>query len=96
MALTKCPDCGREVSTAALSCPGCGRPFSASAVAREVSGGRACPHCGSHAVGKVRGMQGPGEVLICITLFFAFIIPGIVYYVWREATPYCSGCGRRV
>lgn len=27
MALTRCPDCGREVSTAAAACPGCGRPI---------------------------------------------------------------------
>src|SRR5579859_7521420 len=26
MALTTCPDCGREVSTAAPACPHCGRP----------------------------------------------------------------------
>jgi hypothetical protein len=25
--LTKCPDCGREVSQEAWSCPGCGKPF---------------------------------------------------------------------
>ena len=24
MALKKCPECGKDVSTAALSCPGCG------------------------------------------------------------------------
>lgn len=27
MALTKCPDCGRDVSDAAPACPGCGRPI---------------------------------------------------------------------
>lgn len=27
MALMKCPECGREVSTSALSCPGCGYPL---------------------------------------------------------------------
>lgn len=27
MPLTKCPDCGREVSTVAPACPQCGRPF---------------------------------------------------------------------
>ena len=27
MALMKCPDCGREISTLALACPGCGRPM---------------------------------------------------------------------
>ena len=27
MALTTCPDCGRQVSTEAAACPGCGRPM---------------------------------------------------------------------
>jgi TM2 domain-containing membrane protein YozV len=27
MALVKCPDCGRDVSTEAPVCPGCGRPM---------------------------------------------------------------------
>lgn len=26
MALARCPDCGREISTEALACPGCGKP----------------------------------------------------------------------
>ncbi|HMC20905.1 MAG TPA: PH domain-containing protein [Thermoanaerobaculia bacterium] len=29
MALVKCPDCGRDVSTAATTCPQCGRPMAA-------------------------------------------------------------------
>jgi uncharacterized membrane protein YdbT with pleckstrin-like domain len=29
MALVKCPDCGRDVSTAATNCPQCGRPMAA-------------------------------------------------------------------
>src|SRR5712691_4867029 len=29
MALVKCPDCGRDVSTAATACPQCGRPMAA-------------------------------------------------------------------
>lgn len=27
MALIKCPDCSREISTEASACPGCGRPM---------------------------------------------------------------------
>jgi hypothetical protein len=27
MALVRCPDCGRDVSDAAVACPGCGRPM---------------------------------------------------------------------
>ena len=61
-----------------------------------VGGGRACPYCSSHQVGKVRGLQGIGEVLIALILFFLCLIPGIVYYIYMESVPYCSGCGRRV
>jgi DNA-directed RNA polymerase subunit RPC12/RpoP len=59
-------------------------------------GGIACPHCGSHSVGKVRGLQGFGEVSIDLILCFLCLIPGIVYYIYMESVPYCSGCGRRV
>lgn len=34
MALTKCPDCGRDVSTQAAACPGCGHPISAAGAQR--------------------------------------------------------------
>ena len=27
MALTKCPDCGKEISQEAWGCPGCGKPL---------------------------------------------------------------------
>ena len=32
MALVKCPDCGRDVSSAAPTCPNCGRPMADSKV----------------------------------------------------------------
>ena len=97
MPLTNCPDCGKQVSPAALSCPGCGRPMRQVAATQQVSaGGGTCPHCGANAVGKVRGLQGGGEVLLATFLILACLIPGIIYYVCMESVPYCSGCGRRV
>ena len=33
MALTRCEDCGRDVSTEAVACPNCGRPISATSAA---------------------------------------------------------------
>ena len=59
-------------------------------------GGRSCPHCGATAVGRVRGLQGFGEIMTFMVLFFLLMIPGIVYYIYMESVPYCSGCGRRV
>jgi hypothetical protein len=47
-------------------------------------------------VGKVRGLQGVGEVLTAAILVVALLIPGIIYYIYMESVPYCSGCGRRV
>jgi hypothetical protein len=55
----------------------------------------ACPHCGGGPVGKIRGLQGLGEVLAALVLTACGVLPGIVYYVWQEAIPYCTGCGRR-
>jgi predicted RNA-binding Zn-ribbon protein involved in translation (DUF1610 family) len=88
MALERCPDCGEQVSSSAPACPHCGRPIA-------VSGAR-CPFCHASGVGRVRGLQGPLEVLGGIVLLLAFIVPGIVYYIVMESIPYCTSCGRRV
>ena len=72
------------------------QPSVLAVAARKSRGEIACPHCGSHSVGKVRGLQGIGEVFICATLVLLFLIPGIIYYIYIESVPYCSGCGRRV
>jgi hypothetical protein len=36
------------------------------------------------------------EVINGILLLLLFVIPGLVYYIYMESVPYCSGCGRRV
>ncbi|MGF3025726.1 zinc ribbon domain-containing protein [Methylobacterium aquaticum] len=36
MSLTRCPDCGRQVSDRAVSCPNCGRPRAAAGMVRAV------------------------------------------------------------
>ena len=96
MALVKCKDCGKDVSTSALACPTCGCPIRSAPVQQAVSSGLACPYCGSSQIGKVRGLQGAGEVFMAVALFFCFMIPAIAYYIYVESVPYCSGCGRRV
>lgn len=40
MTLMRCPECGREVSDAALACPACGRPLRAEAVRSVSTDGR--------------------------------------------------------
>lgn len=78
MPLIVCPDCGGNVSSEAPTCPHCGRPVKqVSATAPAVSSARSCPHCGAHAVGKVRGLQGVGEVLLVGLLTLVFFIPGV-------------------
>lgn len=39
MALTKCPDCGREISDAAPTCPHCGKPQAAAPAVVNATGG---------------------------------------------------------
>jgi len=57
---------------------------------------RGCPYCGAASVGLVRGLQGFGEIIIFVILFFMMMVPGIIYYIYMESRPYCAGCGRRV
>lgn len=95
MAVVNCPDCGREISDAAPACVGCGRPMTTPVAQPASAVGPVCKRCGSDRVGKVRGLQGVGELAIFLVLFVLGVIPGIIYYVWQESVPYCSGCGRR-
>jgi DNA-directed RNA polymerase subunit RPC12/RpoP len=46
MALVKCPECGREVSSIAKACPGCGAPIDTAV---------RCPKCGSTNVSVISG-----------------------------------------
>jgi predicted RNA-binding Zn-ribbon protein involved in translation (DUF1610 family) len=55
MALIKCSDCGKEISTSAESCPNCGKPVSSSIK---------CPNCKSVDVGKISGASKVGSALV--------------------------------
>lgn len=93
-----CPFCGEQILKTAVKCKHCGEFLDGRArqPAEPQHRGRQCPYCGAYGVGKVRGLQGGGEVLLAIVLFFLWIIPGIIYYIYIESVPYCSECGKRV
>ncbi|MGP8235675.1 MAG: LITAF-like zinc ribbon domain-containing protein [Limisphaerales bacterium] len=55
-----------------------------------------CPYCGSRGVARCRGLHSPAEIVICLLLCLLLFLPGIIYYIWTESRPFCSGCGRRV
>lgn len=55
MALVKCSDCGKDVSSSAESCPNCGKPMSTSIK---------CPTCKSENVNKISGASKMGSALM--------------------------------
>lgn len=55
MALIKCSDCGREVSSSADKCPNCGRPMFT---------GIRCPNCQSTDVKKISAASKAGSALM--------------------------------
>ncbi len=97
-----CPYCAEVIQANAVKCKHCGEFLDGRRLRKilATSGGegkgRKCPYCGAYGVGKVRGLQGMGEVVIAAILMFLCIIPAVVYYVSVESVPYCSSCGRRV
>lgn len=56
MALTKCPECGKEISDRAAACPNCGRPNASPPVAQQT--GTACPKCGKMVTPVVTNVGG--------------------------------------
>ena len=51
-----------------------------------------CPVCNASAKPKIKTK---GSVLIELVLWLCFIVPGIVYSLWRQTTKYkvCPVCG---
>jgi predicted RNA-binding Zn-ribbon protein involved in translation (DUF1610 family) len=91
-----CPGCGREVSTLVTTCPRCGSPIAQAPPKPGDVQSPACPNCGAHTVGKVRGLHGVKEVTIGVVLLLCFIVPGIIYYIYMKGVPYCTSCGHRL
>lgn len=55
MALIKCSECGKEISSSAESCPNCGNPMST---------GIKCPTCKSDNVKKISGASKVGSAVM--------------------------------
>lgn len=51
-----------------------------------------CPQCGT--LGQTR-IHTPGSILIELVLWLCFIIPGLVYSIWRHTArrEVCKACG---
>ena len=82
MALIKCPDCGREVSTAAKSCPNCGFP-----VAEQQTPAAAAPAGPPEApTNEVLAEVRPSWWRYFWYLLFAWlVVPFIIAWVKRSA-----------
>ncbi len=89
MALIRCPECGREVSSAAAACPSCGHPITGTHTAAppqaKWSPGIAAvlslviPGAGQMYKGSVGG----GLVWLVVVVFgyVLFIVPGLVLHL---------------
>ena|SRR5215831_21186347 len=92
MALIRCPECQREVSSAAASCPGCGHPIlvaahseSRAATARWSPGIAAILSLVIPGTGQMyRGAIGQGILwLIFVATGYAmFIVPGLLLHLF--------------
>ncbi len=72
MALIKCPDCGKDISSNAPNCPNCGRPmaaFSGKAVQTQRKGGK------YEAAGFVLIVVG---IVVC---FVSSVVGGLLIFV---------------
>jgi hypothetical protein len=77
MALVKCSECGREVSSQAAACPGCGCPVSA-AVAAPVA---VAAQTGHGVTVEQTSKRWKGQALMAGLLFFggfAIVVPSCI------------------
>jgi zinc-ribbon domain len=81
MALTRCPDCGREVSDEAPSCPDCGRPIAVAPDAAPSPRPAQAIEVSTRRWKKLR-VIGTLEVLLALPAFF---------YVSNPATRLAAG-----
>ncbi len=77
MSLINCPECGKEISSAAKMCPECGRPISSTQVTptRVVTGRRESEN------------QIPPWMIATLAVFGVLILFGLIYFLQSERVP---------
>jgi len=84
MTLTKCPDCGTEISDAAAACVKCGRPMSHPDSSIRINrSGAWCPNCGNRDSYKFRRIGCFFWILVIATLGVALILYPLLSQAWR-------------
>ncbi len=74
MALIKCKECGKEVSSNATTCPNCGNPINDDTITREIKASK-----------KVAIFIIIILVIICIIGFiFGYFIPAHTYHTYKN------------
>lgn len=107
--LTKCPECGHDVSTNAEKCPNCGAPIGklASEKANNLKKKfniwdektwypeKICTECGY--IGYSVSIT-PGNFFTELLLWLCFLLPGLIYSIWRLSGRHngCPKCGGKM
>lgn len=98
--MAKCISCGKTTYRGSGLCKGCEAPIATTerqerAVVRQMATGPdVCPACGF--VGKGKSVT-PGSTGIELLMWICFIIPGLIYSLWRISArgKACPSCGNR-
>lgn len=87
----KCPFCAEDIKADAVKCRHCGSFLPQGEIGR---GKIVCRRCGYH--GRPR-IDAEGSMAAEILLWLCFVVPGLIYSVWRLSNRYkaCPRCGGR-
>jgi len=83
MALINCPDCGKQVSTAAKACPNCGFPVADRIPQNPASAATSSPSRNAEVLAEVRPSWWG---YFWYVFFFWLVVPPVIAYFKRAAT----------